>query len=254
VVSVASDALLADGQRALEAGEWSAARSSFEAALEVEESPAALLGLGNALWWLDETEASLRCRERAYTAFRHGSDPFQATTTALQLAYHYGANLGDVPAARGWGMRAARLVEDFQLAPLEGWVLLSQAAGASSGGDPRAGEGFARQARELARRFGDTDLELCALSQIGGALVLMGRVEDGALLLDEAMAGALGGEGAGDGGAHQLRDDRLLQPRGRAQESGSVDSRRQRVQSPLWLAALGRRVPHGLWRGPAGDR
>jgi ATP/maltotriose-dependent transcriptional regulator MalT len=195
VVSVDSDALLAAGQRALEAGEWSAARSSFEAVLELEESAAALLGLGNALWWLDETDASLRCRERAYAAFRHRSDPFQATTTALQLAYHYGANLGDVPAARGWGMRAARLVEDFELAPLEGWVLLSRAAGASSGGDPRVGEGFARQARDLARRFGDTDLELCALSQIGGALVLMGRVEEGALLLDEAMAGALGGEG-----------------------------------------------------------
>jgi ATP/maltotriose-dependent transcriptional regulator MalT len=192
VVSVDSDALLAAGQRALEAGEWSAARSSFEAALELEESPAALLGLGNALWWLDETDASLRCRERAYAGFRDRSDPFHATTTALQLAYHYGANLGDVPAARGWGMRAARLVEDFGLAPLEGWVLLSRAAGASSGGDPRVGEGFARQARDLARRFGDTDLELCALSQIGGALVLMGRVEEGALLLDEAMAGALG--------------------------------------------------------------
>ena len=192
MVSVDSDALLAAGQRALEAGEWSAARSSFEAGLELEESPAALLGLGNALWWLDETEASLRCRERAYAAFRHRSDPFQAATTALQLAYHYGASLGDVPAARGWGMRAARLVEDFELAPLEGWVLLSRAAGASSGGDPRVGEGFARRARELARRLGDTDLELCALSQIGGALVLMGRVEEGTLLLDEAMAGALG--------------------------------------------------------------
>jgi DNA-binding CsgD family transcriptional regulator/Tfp pilus assembly protein PilF len=194
-VSVDSDALLAAGQRALQAGEWSAARSSFEAALELDESPEALLGLGNALWWLDETEASLRCRERAYLAFRNRPDPFQATTTALQLAYHYGANLGDVPAARGWGMRAARLVEDFELAPLEGWVLLGRAAGASSGGDPRMGEGFARQARELARRFGDTELELCALSQIGGALVLMGHVEEGMPLLDEAMAGALGGEG-----------------------------------------------------------
>jgi ATP/maltotriose-dependent transcriptional regulator MalT len=33
------------------------------------------------------------------------------------------------------------------------------------------------------------------LSQLGGALVLMGRLEEGAPLLDEAMAGALGGEG-----------------------------------------------------------
>jgi ATP/maltotriose-dependent transcriptional regulator MalT len=195
VVSGDCDSLLGAGQRALEAGEWLAARGSFEAALELEETPEALLGLGNALWWLDETEASLRSRERAYAAFRHRPDPFQAAITALQLAYHYGANLGDVPAARGWGARAARLVEEFELAPLEGWVLLGQAAGATTGGNPQVGEGFARQAREIGRRFGDNDLELCALSQIGGALVLMGRVEEGVLLLDEAMAGALGGEG-----------------------------------------------------------
>ena len=190
-----SEVLLVDAERALEAGEWSTARSSFEAALELEETPEALLGLGNALWWLDEAEASLRYRERAYAAFRRRPDPFHAAATALQLAAHYGGNLGDVPAARGWGARAGRLVEEFELAPLEGWVLLGRAAGASSGGNPRVGEGFARQALEIARRVGDTDLELCALSQLGGALVLMGRVEEGASLLDEAMAGALGGEG-----------------------------------------------------------
>jgi DNA-binding CsgD family transcriptional regulator/tetratricopeptide (TPR) repeat protein len=194
-VSVESDALLGAGERALEAGEWSAARRSFEAALELEETPEALLGLGNALWWLDEIEASLRYRERAYAAFRRRPDPFHAAATALQLSAHYGGNLGDVPAARGWGARAGRLVEEFELVPLEGWVLLSQAAGASSGGNPHVGEGFARQALDIARRTGDTDLELCALSQLGGALVLTGRVEEGALLLDEAMAGALGGEG-----------------------------------------------------------
>jgi DNA-binding CsgD family transcriptional regulator len=195
VVSVDSDALVGAGERALGAGEWSAARSSFEAALELEETPEALLGLGHALWWLDETEASLRYRERAYAAFRRRPDPFRAATTALQLATHYGGNLGDVPAARGWGARAGRLVEEFGLAPLEGWVLLGRAAGSSSGGNPQAGETFARQALEIARRSGDSDLELCALSQIGGALVLMGRVQEGAPLLDEAMAGALGGEG-----------------------------------------------------------
>jgi ATP/maltotriose-dependent transcriptional regulator MalT len=195
VVSVDSDSPLGAGERALEAGDWSAARSWFEAALELEETPEALLGLGNALWWLDEADASLRYRERAYAAFRHRPDPFHAAATALQLAAHYGGNLGDVPAARGWGARAGRLVAEFELGPLEGWVLLSRAAGASSGGDPQAGEGFARQALEIARRVGDTDLELCALSQLGGALVLLGRVDEGAPLLDEAMAGALGGEG-----------------------------------------------------------
>ena len=119
----------------------------------------------------------------------------RAAATALQLASHYGGSLGDVPSANGWGARAARLVEEFELTPLEGWVLLGRAAGANAGGNPTMGEDFARQARDVARRSSDTDLELCALSQIGGALVLMGRVEEGALLLDEAMAGALAGEG-----------------------------------------------------------
>ena len=107
------------------------------------------------------------------TLARIRSTPHPAT----ELCPHYGGNLGDFPAARGWGARAGRLVEEFELAPLEGWVLLGRAAGASSGGDPRVGEGFARQALEIARRVGDTDLELCALSQLGGALARLGRMK-----------------------------------------------------------------------------
>jgi tetratricopeptide (TPR) repeat protein len=62
-------AVLGEAQEALESGRWSAARDAFEAALEHEESAEALFGLGNALWWLGETESSVRYRERAYAAF-----------------------------------------------------------------------------------------------------------------------------------------------------------------------------------------
>lgn len=41
----------------------------------------------------------------------------------------------------------------------------------------------------------DLDLELCALAEIGAALVRQGRVPEGLRTLDEAMAGSLGGEG-----------------------------------------------------------
>ena len=58
-----------------------------------------------------------------------------------------------------------------------------------------AAEQLARDACEAARAAGDSDLELCALSQIGIALVDQGRVAEGAALLDEAMAASLGGEG-----------------------------------------------------------
>lgn len=61
--------------------------------------------------------------------------------------------------------------------------------------DPAAGETWAAEALLIARQSKDPDLELMALSQVGAALVEQGRVTDGMTLLDEAMAGALGGQG-----------------------------------------------------------
>jgi DNA-binding CsgD family transcriptional regulator len=190
-----TESLIGAAHEAMEAGDWSSAKSSFEAALEREETAEALLGLGDALWWLEEVGASLRYRERAYAAFRRRPDPFQAAMLAGGLAAQYGGSLGNRTAALGWLARQERLVEEFELTAVEGWVLLGRAASTAASGDPRAAESFARQARECSRRFLDSDLELCALSEIGGALVEMGRVEEGTALLDEAMAGALGGEG-----------------------------------------------------------
>jgi ATP/maltotriose-dependent transcriptional regulator MalT len=54
--------------------------------------------------------------------------------------------------------------------------------------------GLAERALACARGSGDVDLELCALSQLGNTLVAVGRVAEGFALIDEAMAGTLGGE------------------------------------------------------------
>src|SRR6185312_3799937 len=78
VVTGDLDALIGAAEQALKIGDWATARTSFEAVLERDETPEGLLGLGTALWWLQEPDASLRCRERAYAAFRRRPDPFQA--------------------------------------------------------------------------------------------------------------------------------------------------------------------------------
>ena len=187
--------LLARAQQAIEAGDWSAARAAFEAVLEYEASGEVLFGLGVALWWLGETEGSLRRWERAYAAFRHRSDPEQAVLAAFYLSLAYRMSLGNHARARGWLGRAASLVEEFDLGPMNGWVLVGRAYVATDTGHPQAGEGYAREAREIAREAGDADLELCAISELGAALVELGRGEEGVALLDEAMAGALAGEG-----------------------------------------------------------
>ncbi len=190
-MDVDAEALLAEAGAALERGEWAAARATFEASLALSETPEALLGLSEALWWLADTDGAVRCGERAYAAFRRSDDLVQATLAAVTLYFHYRVSLGNSAAARGWLGRAARLVDEAGLAPLQGWVLLMKA---HDSGDAAAAEGWAREARGLARQFGDADLELCALSQLGVSLVELGRVEEGGSLLDEAMAASLGGE------------------------------------------------------------
>ncbi|MBD0347641.1 MAG: helix-turn-helix transcriptional regulator [Thermoleophilia bacterium] len=189
------DAVLEGAQKALEAGEWSIARNSFDVALEREESGEALFGLGIALWWLGETEDSLRCWERAYAAFRRRPDPGQAVVAAVYLCLAYRMSLGNDAASRGWLGRAASVVEEFDLAPMNGWVLLCRAYVANDRGHPHEAESWAQEARQSARRSADADLELCAAAELGTALVGMGRFEEGLALLDQAMAGALAGEG-----------------------------------------------------------
>ncbi len=191
-VATESEDLLASGGEALNVGDWSAARSAFEAALEQEETAEALFGLGDALWWLGEIEPAVRCRERAYAAFRRRPDPVQAAIVAMRHCLTSRANLGSRAASRGWLRRAARMVEDFELDALRGWVALMRANDAE---DPVVGERLAREAHAFARESGDADLELCALSEIGAWLVELGRVAEGVALLDEAMAASLGGEG-----------------------------------------------------------
>jgi DNA-binding CsgD family transcriptional regulator len=183
-------ALLA-GQEALGAGDWSTARAAFEEVLEQGEVAEALIGLGDALWWLGDTEPSLRSTERAFAVFMRNEDPGSAAFAAIGLYFVYRVSLGNVAASRGWLARAASLVDTFGMEPLEGWVVLIRAHDA---GDPRTSEGWAREALDLARRTGDPDLHLCALSQLGAALVGQGRVSEGVVMLDEAMAASLAGE------------------------------------------------------------
>lgn len=188
------EALLGEAQGAVEAGDWRTARARFEAVLDQEEIAEACFGLGNVLWWLGETEPSVRALERAYAGFRRRPDPEQAALAAVYLCLLYRASLGNFAASRGWLARAARLVEECALEPLNGWVLLCRAVAANDEDDPRAAERWAREARAVACECHDGDLELCALSELGAALVAMGEVKEGVALLDEAMAGSLGGE------------------------------------------------------------
>jgi DNA-binding NarL/FixJ family response regulator len=179
------------GTAALEAGRWEEARAAFAAALAEQETPQALDGMGVALWWLGETRASIAHTERAYAGFRRAGDAVPAAVAAMSLCVAWISNFDNHAAASGWLARAERLLGEVDPNPLQGWLWLLRGYL-----EPDAGRARELQQRvlELARAAGDPDLELCALGDLGLTLVTQGRAAEGLALIDEAMAGTLGGE------------------------------------------------------------
>jgi len=181
------------GRAALEEGRWSDAAASLAAALALEESPDAAFGLAIAHWWLAETDEAIRGWERAFVLYRRRGEPAGAVMAAFYLCLAYQMSLGNRSASGGWLARAGRVAVD---APDEtaGWIALARAHLAIDDGRPLLAERSAREAVAVAAAHGNVDLELCALSELGAALVEQGRTAEGGALLDEAMAGALSGE------------------------------------------------------------
>jgi DNA-binding CsgD family transcriptional regulator len=172
-------------------GDWRGARDAFSAVLEVAEVPEALFGLANALFWLGDIAGTIANCEKAYVGFRHRGDPMFAAGAALSLVGYNKGYLGNTAAARGWLSRAARIIQS-EVPQLRGELL---GATAYVTDDPVESEALARQAVDIGRANGNSDLELMAMHAVGQALVQQGRTEEGMSLLDEAMAGVIGGEG-----------------------------------------------------------
>ncbi|MGH9119467.1 MAG: tetratricopeptide repeat protein [Acidimicrobiales bacterium] len=190
------DGLLAKGQAALDHGDWSGARDAFRAVLDRADRADAQFGLAEAAWWLGDIDASIRSRERSFAAYRRQPEPKRAALAAILLCLDYRQQVGNPVAAAGWLARATRLIEEHAIDELRGWLLF---ATSFTSDDLESAERWAGEARELAHEAGDTDLELCALSEVGAVLVRQGRVAEGVRWLDEAMAGSLGGEGGHPG-------------------------------------------------------
>jgi len=179
------------GFQAIAVGDWRGAGDAFSAVLEVAEVPEAFFGLANALFWLGDIAGTIANCEKAYAGFRRRQDPVFAAGAALSLVGYNKGYLGNTAAARGWLSRAARIIET-EAPELRGELL---GATAYVTDDPVESEALARQAAEIGRANGNPDLELMAMHAVGQALVQQGRTEEGMSLLDEAMAGVIGGEG-----------------------------------------------------------
>lgn len=191
-----AESLLTIAQSAFADARWGEARAAFGESLQAEVSGAAMFGLAESLWWLGEVSDAVSWRARAVGQLRDEGDVAQAAMAALFTSLDYLKQYGDSVAANGWLAQAARLVDEHDLDPLRGWLLLVTSA--NSDDDRATAERLARDARQRAIADGDRDLELCAVAQIGASLVAQGHLDEGLRCLDESMAVALSLDGAPD--------------------------------------------------------
>ena len=109
------------GWHALERARWDAARTAFEAALAVEETPDALDGFGLAIWFLGEVKEGIAARERAFSSYVDERRCGEAARVAVWISHQYFV-AGRTSASRGWLARAERAVEENGPCAGHGWV------------------------------------------------------------------------------------------------------------------------------------
>lgn len=185
-------ALVGAAAAALAAGDVAGATAHLEVAVTRGDPPEARELLGGLAYFDDDFGPARGHWERAYRGFRDRGDRRRAARVAAQLAELHWSVLGNPAASRGWLGRARRLLAAEGRCPEVGYVALALVA--CEWTDVEALERAADEALALAIEFGDTDLEVRALSDGGFALVSQGRVEEGFGRLDEAMAAVTAGE------------------------------------------------------------
>src|SRR5207245_1513148 len=144
------------GDEALSRGAWNEARSAFESALAVGETPEALEGLGTAAWWLDLADIVFDARERAYRLYLARDDRAAAARIAVWLAWDCWAFRGEHAVANGWLQRARRLLDGQPACAERAWLEVREGSLCLlEDGDPERAHMLAGEGIRIAREAGD---------------------------------------------------------------------------------------------------
>jgi class 3 adenylate cyclase len=185
-LEVARDAAASQG--------WRKAYDAYAGLDARELEPSDLENYGEAAWWSGKLDEAITLRERAYAAFTAEGNALASARMALTLSWDYEGR-GAFSVASGWLASAERLLAGLPEAPEHGRLLLVNAFTALfAEGDLEKAHAKFDAAFELARRVGDRDVQMLALSGRGRAYIRAGEIERGLALLDEATASAMCGD------------------------------------------------------------
>ena len=184
--------LVEQGREAAARGSWREAYDLLSSVEPAELSPGDLELIAEATSWTGPTERCIDASERAFNGYLNDDDRASAARIALRLARGYFLlSAGSV--AAGWARRAARLLENEPECVEHGHLARLRGVAANARGDVDAAQEDLRRALEIARKFGDRDLEALTLHNQGSVLIGAGEVDEGWALIDESAAAAAAG-------------------------------------------------------------
>ena len=173
-------------QEALAQRDVGAAIAVLRATLSAGPDPEARMALGKLLFMVADPLGARQALELSMQEFASAGLKKRAALAAAAVGASYASGDGNRVAAKPWLQRAWRLIRDEDPCVERGWVAIFDIA--CNTDDPRVLREHCDIALEMARRFGDVDLEAKALADGGCALTELGDVEEGAARMDEALA------------------------------------------------------------------
>lgn len=181
---------LSGARAAYERGDWAAAYESFTEAGrgDVPLSAHDLESWATAAYLLGHDDEFVRLLDAAHQRHLDHGDTLKAARCASLLALCLAAAGAEAPAS-GWLARTRRILQGAPEDTAEaGYLELAESMAAVRRGDLLAVVAHAERAVSAGSRFQDNDLSALALHQLGRIELRRSRVDEGLMLLDEAMA------------------------------------------------------------------
>lgn len=187
--------LLSEGRQAHSSRTWKVAFTALSAAEAlVDLGSEDLRRLGESAYWSGHQKEAVAAKEKAYGAFVREGNTQAAALSALDLALSYKYSLAGA-ISKAWISRAEKLVGDATGTEAYGYLLRWKSVYAfETEGDPTKALALADEVISSGVDLGNRSIEALGLMDKGRFLVTMGRVDEGMLLVDEAMVAAVSGE------------------------------------------------------------